>query len=80
MMAQKSQTPECRSDRLARHYVEPYAQVYCVGRMKFDNCFDKQGKLVKTAYPKDLILAHYDPLVVNSSCPQRWRWQDEKVL
>lgn len=56
-------------------YVEPYAQVYCVGRMVFDNCYNKQGELVTTPYPKDLILAHYDPNR-HKRCPQRWRWQD----
>lgn len=54
-------------------YVEPFAQVYCVGRMVFDNCFDRHGELVKTAYPKDLILAHYQP-GKHSNRPQRWRW------
>jgi hypothetical protein len=57
-------------------YVEPYAQVYCVGRMVFNNCFDKQGRLVTTNYPKDLILAHYIP-GRHGNRPQRWRWQDE---
>lgn len=28
--------------------------------MVFDNCFDKTGKLVRTPYPKDLILGHFD--------------------
>jgi phage N-6-adenine-methyltransferase len=56
------------------NYVEPFADVYDVGRMVFDNCFDKEGKLVTTSYPKDLILAHY-----HDSSPtqkeQRWRWK-----
>lgn len=57
-------------------YIEPYAQVYCVGRMVFDNCFDKQGRLVTTNYPKDLILAHFQP-GKHGNRPVRWRWQDE---
>jgi hypothetical protein len=41
--------------------VWPYADTYSIGRLVFDNCFDrKTGKLVRTAYPKDLILGHYD--------------------
>jgi len=40
--------------------VWPYADTYSVGRMIFDNCFDKYGKLVTTPYPKDLILGHFD--------------------
>lgn len=56
-------------------YVEPAAQVYCVGRMVFDNCFDKLGELVTTNYPKDLILAHYQP-GKHGNRPERWRWQD----
>lgn len=57
-------------------YVEQYAQVYCVGRMVFDNCFDKRGELVTTTYPKDLILAHYLP-GKHGNRPQRWRWNDQ---
>jgi phage N-6-adenine-methyltransferase len=38
----------------------PYADTYSVGRMVFDNCFDKHGNLVTTPYPKDLILGHFD--------------------
>lgn len=55
-------------------HVEPFADVYSVGRMVFDNCFDKKGELVTTAYPKDLILCHY---CVDSgrSRMQRWRWK-----
>lgn len=56
-------------------YVEPFAQVYSVGRMTFDNCFDKQGKLVTTAYPKDLILAHYNRPTTVDTRMQRWRWK-----
>jgi len=54
-------------------FVEPYADVYSVGRMVFDNCFDKDGKLVTTPYPKDLILCHYH----GDFCErmQRWRWK-----
>jgi phage N-6-adenine-methyltransferase len=40
--------------------VWPYADTYSVGRMVFDNCFDKNGKPVRTPYPKDLILGHFD--------------------
>jgi hypothetical protein len=43
-----------------RDAVWPYADTYSVGRMVFDNCFDKNGKLVTTPYPKDLILGHFD--------------------
>lgn len=43
-----------------RDAVWPYADTYSVGRMVFDNCFDKNGKLVRTPYPKDLILGHFD--------------------
>lgn len=54
-------------------YVEPFANVYSVGRMVFDNCFDKEGNLVTTPYPKDLILCHYDKsLPINRM--RRWRW------
>ena len=55
-------------------YVEPFADVYSVGRMVFDNCFDKQGKLVTTSYPKDLILCHYYSRCTGSRM-QRWRWK-----
>lgn len=41
-------------------WVVPYADVYSVGRMVFDDCYDKQGKLITTPYPKDLFLCHYD--------------------
>lgn len=57
-------------------WVQPYADVYWVGRMVFDNCYNKRGELVTTNYPKDLILAHYwkgSPLVKGR--PVRWRWQ-----
>lgn len=57
-------------------YVEPFAQVYCVGRMVFDNCYDKKGNLVTTNYPKDLILAHYQP-GKHSNRPMRWRWKED---
>lgn len=55
-------------------YVEPYADVYSVGRMTFDNCFDKEGNLVKANYPKDLVLAHFtlDRALTKMA---RWRWQ-----
>ncbi len=53
------------------------ASVYSVGRMVFDNCFDrKTGALVTTPYPKDLMLCHYDPLHVPEQCVlERWQWQ-----
>lgn len=56
-------------------YVEPYADVYSVGRMVFDNCFDKNGDPVTTAYPKDLILAHYYADTNERPKMQRWRWK-----
>lgn len=59
-------------------YIEPFAQVYSVGRMVFDNCFNKKGEVVTTPYPKDLILCHYG--MGKNWVPkrmQRWRWQDE---
>lgn len=44
------------------HWVWPYADVYSIGRMVFDNCFDRRtGELVTTPYAKDLVLAHYGP-------------------
>lgn len=41
-------------------WVVPYADVYSVGRMVFDDCYDKHGELITTPYPKDLILCHYE--------------------
>jgi phage N-6-adenine-methyltransferase len=58
-------------------WVWPYATVYSVGRMVFDNCFDKYGKLVTTPYPKDLILAHYTNTTPNAIL-QRWSWRDAR--
>lgn len=55
-------------------WVWPYATVYSVGRMVFENCFDKEGKLVTTPYPKDLILAHYTN-TTPSAVLQRWQWK-----
>lgn len=55
------------------NYVEPYSNVYSVGRMVFDNCFDKNGQPVTTPYPKDLILCHYDRDAPRQKM-QRWRW------
>lgn len=58
-------------------WVEPYAQVYSVGRMVFDNCFDRRtGKPVRTSYPKDLILCHYLP-GVHPGIMKRWRWEEQ---
>jgi len=56
-------------------YAEPYSNVYSVGRMVFDNCFGKDGNLVTTPYPKDLILCHYDWSQPRQKM-QRWRWRD----
>lgn len=57
-------------------FVEPFATVYSVGRMVFDNCFDrKTGALVRTVYPKDLILCHYDPHESSPGRMQRWLWK-----
>lgn len=57
-------------------FVEPFATVYSVGRMVFDNCFDRRtGALVRTVYPKDLILCHYDPHDSKPGCMQRWLWK-----
>lgn len=61
-------------------HVVPSATAYSVGRMVFDNCFDrKTGKLVTTVYPKDLILCHYDPAVEPEYPPRlhRWHWKLE---
>lgn len=56
-------------------HVWDYATVYSVGRMAFDNCFDrKTGNLVSTVYPKDLILCHYTN-TSPSRTMQRWRWK-----
>lgn len=41
--------------------VWPYADTYSIGRLVFDNCFDRRtGQLVRTVYPKDLIMGHFD--------------------
>lgn len=63
-------------------YVDPYAEVYNVGRMVFDNCFSrKTGQLITTVYPKDLILCHYDTVrMYDEDYPrrmQRWDWKAE---
>ena len=56
-------------------YVWEYATTYSVGRMVFDNCFDrKTGLLVSTVYPKDLILAHYTNTTPSRTL-QRWQWK-----
>lgn len=61
-------------------YVDPFAQVYSVGRMVFDNCFArKTGELVTTPYAKDLILCHYVPRMAPGRMV-RWRWQLESPL
>ena len=71
-------------------WVVPYADVYSVGRMVFDDCYDKHGKLITDPYPKDLVLAHYEwrgetlrtgskahfPSPDNTGLIYRWRWQD----
>lgn len=62
-------------------WVVPHADVYSVGRMVFDDCYDKAGKLITTVYPKDLILCEYDwPRTgsgknANDGIVKRWRWQ-----
>lgn len=62
--------------------VVPYADVYSVGRMVFGDCYDSDGQLVTTQYPKDLILCEYDwPRTgagkdSNDGIVKRWRWQD----
>lgn len=70
-------------------WVVPYADVYSVGRMVFDDCYDKAGKLITTPYPKDLVLCHYEwkTALKTGTRPEdmvedgdgmlyRWRWQD----
>lgn len=67
-------------------WVFPYADVYSVGRMVFDDCYDKHGELITTPYPKDLVLAHYELGVTGRSYADhhadpraeliRWRWQN----
>lgn len=72
-------------------WVVPYADVYSVGRMVFDDCYDKHGELITTVYPKDLVLAHYEwhgELKTGNhwlrthddeepvGLIHRWRWQD----
>lgn len=57
------------------NHVEPWADVYSVGRMVFNNCFDKHGELVTTVYPKDLILAHYYADAHERSKMRRWLWK-----
>lgn len=68
-------------------WVVPYADVYSVGRMVFDDCYDKHGELITTPYPKDLILCHYDwspdrclrtgaMNTAEAGSLYRWGWQD----
>ena len=60
-------------------HVWDYATVYSVGRMAFDNCFDrKTGERVSTVYPKDLILCHYTN-TTPSRVLQRWQWKTVSV-
>lgn len=60
-------------------YVWNHSTVYSVGRMVFDNCFDrKTGQLVSTAYPKDLILCHYTNTTPCQTL-QRWQWRVSEV-
>lgn len=63
-------------------WVVPYADVYSIGRLVFDNCYDRQGRLITTAYPKDLILCRYDWSTKyvtgrgnGEAIIHRWRWQ-----
>jgi phage N-6-adenine-methyltransferase len=59
------------------NWVEPYADVYSIGRLVFDNCFDrKTGAPVKTTYPKDLILCHYYNRQSYREM-KRWRWEED---
>lgn len=58
-------------------WVWPYAVVHSVGRMAFDNCFNKDGDLVTTPYPKDLILAHYN--WQHNRRLTRWQWKEGKL-
>lgn len=49
-------------------WVEPYAQVYSVGRITFDGS--------KDPYPKDLVLCHYKPGLGHApERMQRWKWR-----
>lgn len=49
-------------------WVEPYADVYSIGRLKFVGH--------KDPYPKDLRLCHYHKDSPTTR-ERRWRWQDE---
>lgn len=60
-------------------HVEPHSNVYSVGRMRFDNCFDEQGEPVTTEYAKDLILCHYDKSIPHLPM-RRWEWKKELAL
>lgn len=60
-------------------FVEAQANVYSVGRMRFDNCFDEAGEPVTTEYAKDLILCHYDRTVEHVPM-QRWLWKEQLAL
>lgn len=64
-------------------WVVPFTDIYSVGRMVFDDCYDQQGKLITTVYPKDLFLCRYDwsAGLTGTGSPvdakiTRWRWQD----
>lgn len=63
-------------------WVEPHATVYSIGRLAFDNCFDRRtGQRVTTVYPKDLFLCYYDPELVDyPPRMQRWHWKLEAAL
>jgi len=67
-------------------WVVPFADVYSIGRVMFDNCYDRNGDLITKSYPKDLILCHYDWRVdgclrtgfdntKERGAIYRWRWQ-----
>lgn len=61
-------------------FVEPYADVYSVGRMVFENCYDKKtGLLITTPYPKDLILCHYYDEPLGHKRMERWPWKLKPV-
>ena len=57
-------------------WVEPAARVYSVGRMTFDNCFNrKTGEPVTDPYPKDLALCHFKRWGHRPERMERWIWQ-----
>lgn len=62
------------------NWVEPYADIYSIGRLVFDNCFDrKTGAPVRTPYPKDLALCHFNEWAGQTRM-LRWQWRTELSL